>query len=68
MKKYEVRRELWQITEMRDGCVYDTKFVETRWVDIKDSHNRYDVDPIDPPDGHIWVACNDGEPSIRVKK
>lgn len=29
---YEVWREVWKITERRNGCVYKTEYVENRWV------------------------------------
>ena len=28
----EVLRELWEITEMRDGCVFRTRYVRDVWV------------------------------------
>jgi len=30
--QFEVLRELWKITEMRDGAVYKTEYVEDQWV------------------------------------
>jgi hypothetical protein len=32
--KYQGRRQLYAITEYRDGCVYRTKFVKEVWVDV----------------------------------
>jgi len=30
--EYEVLREIWEITEMREGCVYRTRFLREDWV------------------------------------
>jgi hypothetical protein len=30
---YEILRQLWRITEMRDGSVYKTEYVEDVWID-----------------------------------
>jgi len=30
--EYEVLREVWIITEMRDGCVYKTEYSHDAWV------------------------------------
>lgn len=35
MMEYELRRELWRITEWRDGCVYKTESVGVDWFDEK---------------------------------
>lgn len=29
---YEVFREIYRVTEWKDGCVYRTEFVERKWV------------------------------------
>lgn len=45
--------EVWKITEMRNGSVYKTEFVENRWV------------PIDQkaPSGFIYAPISD--PSVQ---
>jgi hypothetical protein len=30
--RFDVLRELWRITEWRDGCVFRTEFVRRVWV------------------------------------
>lgn len=46
--KIQSLRELWKITEMRDGAVYRTEFVERVWTDL-DART---------PEGHIWVPLS----------
>jgi hypothetical protein len=47
--------ELWEITEMKDGCVYKTRNTEqTVWVHFGDK----------PPKGHLFVAISD--PNIQT--
>lgn len=40
-----VLREVWRITERRDGAVYKTEFVERRWVELGSQRGRPDDDP-----------------------
>lgn len=58
---YEVYREIWRVTEWRDGAIYKTEFVEKRWVPMglrsfhKDGQ-RYIVSAIstsDPDNGTL---------------
>lgn len=32
--KQQTRREIWKVTEYRDGCVYDTQSLGLVWVDL----------------------------------
>lgn len=55
----EVLREVWRITERRDGAVFRTEFVEERWMTLVEASltgTRPDSDP-----DLIWV------PSTKAK-
>ena len=41
----EVLREVWRITERRDGAVFKTKYIEDRWVPLDGMPGRPDNDP-----------------------
>lgn len=63
-KRYEILRELWKITEMRDGCVYDTQFVKSIWLEVGD-----DLKTPQAPDGYLYATpSTKAGTTIRVKK
>lgn len=43
---YEVWREVWRITERRDGAVFKTEFVECRWVPMGTPYGSEDSDEL----------------------
>ena len=59
----EVLREVWRITERRDGCTFRTEYIERRWVSILDLTPRPDNDP-----DLIWVSVTDlpGDQTSRI--
>ena len=59
MRKTQVLRELYQITEWKDDSVYRTKYVETQWVNYDDRNN--------PPKGYLYAVVSDPDiQSIRT--
>jgi hypothetical protein len=63
VSQYEVRREVWRITERRDGAVYKTEFVEVKWIDMDEAES--------PPADTIYAACSGElarEANIRMKR
>lgn len=59
---YEVKRELWRITEMREGAVFKTEYVRDVWVDWDGES------PIIPPEGYKYVSLSDDGVHIRRKR
>jgi len=59
MAEFEVLREVWRITEYRNGDVYRTEYVEDRWSD-SGVFGRPDDDDQDL----IWVTKSD--PNVQV--
>lgn len=48
--KYQGLRELHQITQYKDGCVYRTKKIKRVWIDL---------DPIpEPPKDHMFCSLS----------
>jgi hypothetical protein len=49
MSEFEVLVQLYEITEMRDGCVYKTKLLGNRWMDM-------DERDAGAPEGFIYAS------------
>jgi hypothetical protein len=39
-RRVEVLRAVYRVTKWKDGCVFQTEFVENRWVSAEESHGR----------------------------
>lgn len=57
-----VLREVWRITERKDGAVYKTEFVERRWIEPLSDKGRPDDDP-----DLMWVSVSTSYDGNLVK-
>jgi hypothetical protein len=64
--KGEVLREVWRITERRDGAVYRTEYVEDRWIPLEG--NTHGNVPGEPDLIYAVKSTSYKGPTIRTRK
>lgn len=55
MGRYQTKREVWQVTEYRDGCIYRTEKIGEEWVDADITLHPEHPDKTYAPTGRFEV-------------